>query len=140
MTAIGSTLTLCGERHTTVHEVGIMGEKGNVAASATTIPVTQANRGLGGQLSPTTGFSGGSAAPQPNVGLGKHAAQAASAGGSNELIDLADSAGDFALGVVSEAAVERYVDRREEHGHEHGHEHGGVEQPEEPSSGEQHYF
>jgi hypothetical protein len=116
-----------------------MGEKGNVAASATTVPVTQANRGLGGQLTPTTGFSGGSAAaqatPQPDVRLGT---QAASSGGDSTLIDLADGARDFALGAVSEAAVERYVDSREEH--EHKPKHSAVEQPDEPSSGERHYF
>ena len=108
-----------------------MGEKGNVAASATTIPVTQANRGLGGQLTPTNGFAGGSTTPQPDVRLGT---QASSASGDSPLIDIADSARDFALGAVSEAAVERYVDSRDKR---HA---GDIVPPDEVPSGERQYF
>jgi hypothetical protein len=88
-----------------------MGEKGNVAATATDIPVSSANRALGGQLTPK-GQGIGAAFGNSASGTGL-AAQAAAGGGP--LVDLADPAGDFAMGVSTEATAEKLVNERRSH-------------------------
>ncbi len=127
-----------------------MGEKGNVAAGATSVPVTQANRGLGGQLTPTSGLASAAGTPQPDVRLGTQSptspTSTSTSGGGGTFLDLADSARDFALGAVSEAAVERYVDSRDksdEAPESHGEPHLAAldaEQPVEAATGDRQYF